>query len=240
MKKLSVIIPAYNESERIAATLLEMDKYFGAQNYDYEIIVVVDGARDNTAEVVGKMLGQIKNLVLIDNKENHGKGWVVRQGMLKAQGELRLFADADNSTSIDQIAKFFPYIDQGYDVVIGSIEIAGAKVNEHAQWYRRFVGHVAKYLIRVVAGIWEIHDSQRGFKLFTQKAAQDVFSRGKIDRFGFDFEILAIAKKHNYKIKEVPVIWNNAGGSTVNLKSYIDTFKDLAKVRLNLWFGKYK
>jgi glycosyltransferase involved in cell wall biosynthesis len=240
MKKLSVIVPAYNESERIGATLLAMNEYFGRQNYDYEIIVVVDGARDNTGEVVGKMLGRIKNLVLIDNKENHGKGWVVRQGMLKAQGEFRLFTDADNSTSIDQIAKFWPYTEQGFDIVIGSIEAAGAKVNEHAQWYRRFVGHAAKYLIRIVAGIWEIRDSQRGFKLFTQKAAQDVFSRGKIDRFGFDFEILAIAKKLNYKIKEVAVVWDNAGGSTVNLKSYIETFKDLARVRMNLWTNKYK
>lgn len=239
MPKLSVIIPAYNEAERISSTLFEIDKYLSQKDFGYEIIVVVDGAKDKTAEVVKALLPQIKNLALIDNKQNHGKGWVVRQGMLKATGDFRLFTDADNSTSIEQIENFWPFIQQGFDLVIGSIEVPGAKINEHAQWYRRFVGHMVKYLIRATVGLWAIHDTQRGFKLFSAKAASNIFSRGKIDRFGFDFEILAVAKKLGYKIKEVPVVWNNAAGSTVNLKSYVDTFKDLLVVRWNLWTRKY-
>lgn len=240
MQKLSVVVPAYNEQDRIGQTLLAVSEYLRKQSYNYEILVVSDGSRDNTADVVQKLESQITNLRLLDNKLNHGKGWVTKQGMLAATGDVRLFMDADNSTTIDEIEPMLPYLAQGYDVVIGSIETKGAVIHEHAQWYRRFAGHMVKYLIRGVLGLWDILDTQRGFKLFTAKAAQDVFSRSTIARFGFDFEVLAIAKKHGYKIKEVPVIWNNPGGSTVSLKSYITTFVDLVKVRLNLWNGRYK
>jgi dolichyl-phosphate beta-glucosyltransferase len=240
MVKLSVIIPAYNEERRIGKTLLEIDKYLRGQSFEYEILVVVDGAKDNTSAVVRSMLGQIKNLQLLDNTENHGKGWVVRQGMLKATGELRLFTDADNSTSIDQIEKFWPSVQQGSDIAIGSIEVVGAKINEHAQWYRRALGHWSKYLIRLVAGLWDIHDTQRGFKLFSAKAATQIFSRAQINRFGFDIEILAIAKLLGFKIKELPVVWVNADQSTVSLGSYLEVLKDLFRIRWYLWTGKYK
>ena len=239
-KKLSVIIPAYNEGHRIGKTLLEVNGYLSRQNFDYEIIVVVDGAKDNTASVVSQMLGQVKNLRLIDNQQNHGKGWVVRQGMLKATGSFRLFMDADNSTSIEQIEKFWPFAETGqYDIVIGSIEVAGAQIHEQAQWYRRFLGHWSKYLIRFVAGLWHIHDTQRGFKLFSARAATEIFSRARVDRFGFDIEILAMGKRLGFKIKEVPVVWNNAGESTVNLKSYVEVLRDLFRIRWYLWTGKY-
>ncbi len=240
MTKLSVVIPAYNEEHRIGKTLEVIGNYLRMQNYEYEILVVVDGAKDKTAEVVERYKQRIKNLNLIDNKENHGKGWVVKLGMLKAVGEYRLFTDADNSTSIEQIEKFWPYIGQKYDIVIGSIEVEGAQINEHAQWYRRAVGHWSKYLIRTVAGLWNIHDTQRGFKLFSAAAATKIFSQAKIERFGFDIEILAVAKYLGYKVKEVPVIWNNSGESTVGLKSYIEVFKDLLRIRWFLWTGVYK
>ena len=238
--KLSVIVPAYNEAERIEKSLLDISEFLKKQAFEYEVLVVVDGAKDNTAEVVKKLETVVPNLRLINNQVNHGKGWVVRQGMLEAKGEWRLFTDADNSTSIEQINTFWPFTTAGYDIVIGSIEVAGAQINENAQWYRRALGHWSKYLIRVVAGLWDIHDTQRGFKLFSAKAAEDIFSLAKIDRFAFDIEILALAKHLGYKIKEVPVIWNNAGGSTVSLSSYVEVFKDLIKIRLNLWSGKYK
>ncbi len=237
--KLSVVIPAYNESARITKTLLSVSEFLKKQPWEYEILVVSDGSKDNTGQVVKDLSKTLKNLFLLDNKENHGKGWVVRQGMLKASGDARLFMDADNSTSIDQVLPMLECLQNGFDVVIGSIEVAGAKIDEHAQWYRRFVGHWSKYLIRFVAGIWEIHDSQRGFKLFSAKAAERVFSKAVIERFGFDIEILAMSKKFGYKIKELPVVWVNEGESKVSLKSYIEVFIDLLKIRLNLWFGKY-
>lgn len=238
--KLSVVIPAYNEEHRIVSTLKDVSAFLQKQNYQSEILVIVDGAKDNTAKVVEDLTPTIQGLQVINNIENHGKGYVVRQGMLAATGDIRLFMDADNSTTIDQVTGMLPLLNQGFDVVIGSIEIQGATINEHAQWYRRFLGHWAKYLIRIVAGLWDIHDTQRGFKVFSAKAAEDIFSRVTIERFGFDIEVLAVAHMLKYKIKEVPVVWNNPGASTVTLESYIATLRDLFRVRMNLWSGTYK
>lgn len=235
---LSIIIPAYNEEKRISQTLLSFDKYLSKQNYDYEILVISDGSKDKTTEVVKNFQKIIKNLYLINNKENKGKGAVVKQGMLQAKGDFRLFSDADGSVSIEQIEKFWPLFSKEYDVIIGSIEISGAKIIEKAGWYRRFFGKLSKLLIRLVA-IWEIYDTQRGFKLFTAKSAQKIFPMQTIMRWGFDIEILVIAKKLGFKIKEVPVIWINAGESKVSLKSYFSTFFELLKIRRNLIKGKY-
>ena len=236
---LSVIIPSYNGEKDLPGTLEAVRGYLSRQSYDWEVLVVSDGSKDKTSETVARMQPAMPNLKLLDNKTNHGKGWVVRQGMLAASGDYRIFMDDDNSTTLDQIESFWPYTKQGYDVVIGSIEAAGAKINENAQWYRRWLGHMSKYIIRVVAGLWEIKDTQRGFKLFSAKAAKDIFSRTKIDRFGFDIEVLALAQKMGYKIKELPVIWNNPGASSVSLKSYVAVFMELMKIRLNLWRNKY-
>ncbi len=236
---LSVIIPSYNGENEIKGTVFAVRDYLSNQNYDWEIIVVSDGSKDKTAEVVESFKSDIPNLRFINNKINHGKGYSVRQGILASTGDLRLFMDDDNSTTIDQIENFMPYIKEGYDVVIGSIEAKGAKINEHAQWYRRFLGHISKLIIRVIAGLWEIKDSQRGFKLFSAKAANDIFSKAKINRFGFDIEVLVLAKKLGYKIKEVPVVWNNPSGSSVNLKSYFQVFGELLRIKWYSWTGKY-
>ncbi len=230
---LSVIIPAYNEEKRISNTLLEIDRYLSRQDYSSEIIVVNDGSSDKTAQVVKNFTNLIKNLNLIDNQENHGKGWVTKQGMLAAQGEYRIYVDADNAISLDQIEGFWPYLKEGYDVIIGSIEVKGARVEEGAAWYRRALGKWSKYLIRFLT-IWEIHDSQRAFKLFPAKVAEKVFARQTLERWGFDFEILVIAKSLGYRIKELPVTWINPGESKVTLKSYWRTFKELLKVKWNL------
>jgi len=239
MQKLSVVIPAYNEEKRITETLRAVSGFLQKQSFQYEIIVVSDGSKDSTVSVVKNIAVSTPYLRIVANETNHGKGFVTRQGMLEANGDARLFMDADNSTTIEQVMPMLPYLENGYGVVIGSIELEGAKINEHAQWYRRALGHWAKYLIRAVAGLWEIRDTQRGFKLFSAAAARDIFSHAVIERFGFDIEILALAKKYGYKIKEMPVIWNNAGDSRVNIKSYIEVFIDLCRVRLNLWSGKY-
>lgn len=235
---LSIIIPAYNEEKRISQTLLSIDHYLSQQSYSYEIIVINDGAKDKTAEIVRKFTGLIKNLKLIDNQENHGKGWVVKQGMLEAQGKYRIYIDADDAISLDQIEGFWPYLKQGYQVIIGSIEVKGAKIEEHAAWYRRMLGKFSKYLIRALT-VWEVHDSQRAFKLFPAQVAEDIFSRQTIERWGFDIEILVIAKKLGYKIKELPVTWINPGESKVTLKSYWRTFKELLRIKWNLIKGVY-
>ncbi len=240
MKHFSVIIPAYNEENRIKGTLEAVFNYLSRQDYSWEAIVVSDGSTDKTAEVVMEFISNKPEFQLIANTKNIGKGYVVRQGMLQAQGDFRLFTDADNSTSIEQIEKFWPYLtEEGYDIVIGSIETPGAEIHEQAQWYRRILGKYSKYIIRIVAGLWNIHDTQRGFKCFTAASAQNIFSQTKIDSFGFDIEALALAKKMGYKIKEIPVIWDNPPDSKVNLKSYFKVLKDLFKIRYYLWFNVY-
>ncbi|MBU1178857.1 glycosyltransferase family 2 protein [Patescibacteria group bacterium] len=240
---LSVIIPAYNEEKRIADTIMDIRQYLKRQNYASEIIVVNDGSKDRTSEVVGNLKDIIPNLKFIDNEKNRGKGAVVKQGTLEAVGEYRLFVDADNAISIKELDVFWPFIkEQGYDVVVGSIEIAGAKKKEEYQGfskiYRNVFGKLSKYLVRALA-IWEIHDTQRAFKLFTKEAAEKIFPRQTITRWGFDIEVLVIAKVLGYKIKELPVTWLNPPGR-VNFMSYISTLKELLQIKWNLIRGKYK
>lgn len=238
---LSVIIPAYNEEKRISNTLLDIDKYLSKQDYSYEIIVVSDGSKDKTAAIVNKFSDLIKNLRLIDNKENHGKGWVVRQGILEAKGRYRLFMDADNATTIDHFEKMIPLFKQGFKVIIGSRDkkdAPGAKQAVAQSFLKRQIGNFGNILIQLLAvsGIW---DTQCGFKAFTNKATNDIFERCLIDRWGFDIEALAIARKLDYKIGIIPVNWVNDPESKVSLKGYLNTFRELFKIKWNLIIHKY-
>ncbi len=237
--KLSVIIPAYNEENRIPKTLREIDKYLKEQPYEYEILVVNDGSSDNTVNIVNGLKEEIANLKLIDNKENHGKGYVVRQGMLTALGEYRLFTDADNSTSIDQVEKMWPWFEQGYDIVIGSRDVKGAKLDPPQPLIRRFIGDIFKLIRKIICGMWDLQDTQCGFKCFSAKAADDIFSLTKIDGFSFDVEALVIGRHLGYKIKEIPVVWKNNLESKVRLKSAAKMLTQLLQIRMNLLKGVY-
>ncbi len=239
---LSVIMPAYKEGERIGRTLLEIEKYFEGKNYDYEIIIIVDGSPDNTAKIARNYSSQIKNLRVIANSENHGKGYVVRQGLLEAQGKYRLFMDSDGSTSITHLEKFLPEFKNGYDVVIGSRDIEGAFVQIHQPKYKEMFGNMGNWAIRIVLGLWKYPDTQCGFKILSDKAAEAVAGRMVIDRFGFDFEIIALAEKLGFKVKQMPVRWLNEEGSTVTFfgpNGYVQVFIDLFKTRWRLMIGKY-
>ena len=238
--RLSVIIPAYNEEKRLYNTLKEIDKYLLGQNYDSEIIVVSDGSTDKTANVVREAMKTIKNLRLIDNKQNKGKGFVVRQGMLEAKGEFRLFTDADNSTTIDHIEKFWPYFEEGFDIVIGSRVVKGAVLDPPQSWFRRQTGRAFRLLTNIFTGLWEIKDTQCGFKCFTKRSVEDIFPRCRIDRFSFDVEMLVIAKLLGYKIKEVPIRWVNDPHSKVKLKNMVKMGLDLVKIKANLIKGLYE
>lgn len=240
---LSVIIPAYKEGKRIGENLLEIENYLSTKNYSYEILVVVDGSPDNTAEIARNHNDRIKNLRVFDNEKNHGKGYVVRQGLLEAKGEYRLFLDADGSTSITHLDSFLPEFEKGFDVVIGSRDIEGAYVQVHQPKYREVMGDMGNWAIRIVLGLWSYPDTQCGFKMLSAKAAEAVADRMVVDRFGFDFELIILAKKLGFKIKQMPVRWLNEEGSTVGLtgpNGFIQVLIDLFKTRLRLWGGKYK
>ncbi len=236
---LSIIIPAYREAERIPGTLLDMDRRLESAGYSYEIVVVNDGSPDATADVVRNLTKLVRNLKLIDLKENMGKGGAVRQGMLLSAGMIRLFADADNSTSIDQFAAMMPLFKDGFDVVIGSRAVPGAKLEPPEPFIRRLIGWMLNLAIQALL-LPGIHDTQCGFKAFTQDAAERIFRESRLSGWGFDFEILSLAKKMGYRIKEVPVRWVDAAGSHMTLQGGLQFVRDILIIRWRLWRGGYE
>lgn len=247
---LSWIIPTYREERCIEETLHAVHAYLESRIRSgvisrYEIIVVDSTSPDQTQAIVRRLQAKMPHLALIV-VENRGKGWGVKQGMLRASGDVRMFADADNSVSPDQADSFLaavcrPGAERGCaDVVIGSIAVLGATVEEQAQWYRRFLGRAAKLAIRVVSGLWSVRDSQRGFKFFSRRAAETIFPRQTLERWGFDFEVLLIAKRHGFAIRELPVRWVNPPGSKVNIGAYLTTLRELFQVRANDIRGRYR
>jgi dolichyl-phosphate beta-glucosyltransferase len=229
---ISVIIPAYNEETRISRTLKRIIRYFNKKGHKHEIIVVDDGSTDSTIKVVKNLKN--RNIKILKNKVNKGKGFSVRKGMLAGEGDYLLFTDADLSTPIEELDKFLNYTD--YDIIIGSRALKESKVTTKS--HKKLLGKAANLLINLLA-VRGIKDTQCGFKLFKQKIAKQLFSRQLINRFGFDFEILFLAQKKGYSIKELPVMWVNAEGSKVKPTDYFRTFGELLKIRINQIKGKY-
>ncbi len=239
--RLSLIIPAYNEEDRIRKTLDRIREYLKNQNYSYEVLIVIDGATDRTFEIATKFCRDFENFKVVYNRENHGKGYVVRQGMLEARGEYRVFTDTDNSTDISYLEPLLKKFGEGYSVVISSRDskdAPGAGQEVPQSFLKHQLGNASNLLIQLLAvpGIW---DTQNGFKGFTARAAEDIFSRATIDRWGFDFEALAITRRLGYKIGIIPIVWRNDPKSHVKLSSYFKTFLELLRVRWNLWTGRY-
>lgn len=235
---LSIVIPAYNESERIGITLDSIVRYFSRIDAEFEVIVVDDGSTDGTSQIVESWGPQIKNLKVILNEENLGKGFSVKRGMLAAKGDYRLFMDADNSVDISHLNVFSPWLEKGFDLVIGSIHVREAMVREESGWHKRLLGKLSRYLIHLVAGL-QVKDTQRGFKLFSAHAANTIFPLQTISPFGFDIELLVIAQVNGLRVKEVPVKWINPTGSKVRLSSYGQTLLELLKITRNRFLGIY-
>lgn len=220
---LSIIIPAYNEEKRIGRTLRAVSDYLKKQTYDYEILVVNDGSRDGTAPLVKNMEPEIPCLRLIDNAINHGKGYVVRQGMREAKGQIRLFTDADNSTSLDHFALMQPLFESGYEVVIGTRDRRDhpeARQTVAQPFIKRLAGDIGNLIIQLLAvrGTW---DTQCGFKAFTAAAAERIFGAAVVNRFAFDVEALGIAQRLGYRIGIVPIRWINDPDSRVKASAYL-------------------
>ena len=230
---LSVVIPAYNEAGRLPLTLIDIDKHLSEQEYSYEILVINDGSTDNTSQIVEKFMPLIKNLKILDNKENHGKGAAIKQGMLIAKGSWRLFMDADNSTSVSEFNNMLPYFKEGYDIVIG------ARLMPAQLFYKRALGRFGNWAIRLILRL-KIKDTQCGFKCFSEEAADRIFSLIKLPRWGFDFESLVLAKLMGYRIKEMPVTWVNSHDSHVKPSAYFQTLLEVLKIRWWLYRDVYK
>lgn len=238
---LSVIVPAYNEAERLPKTLERFNTYLSATGFTYEILVALDGPSDRTREVLRKMLPEIPHLKVIDRPVNHGKGFTVKEGMLTAAGRIRLFADADNSTDIAHFEKMQPFFNEGYDLVIASRNSKDAPNAEEAvpqAWYKRWTGRLGNLIVQLFAvpGIW---DTQCGFKAFRAEVAERIFSSTEIDGWGFDIEVLALARAFNYKIGIIPAHWINDPRSHVRPFDYLRVLGDTLRVRANLRADKY-
>ena len=238
---LSVVIPAFNEEQRITQTLSDIYTYLQKQDYEWEVLVVIDGAQDNTLARTQEFAAGRQHIRWIDRKENRGKGYSVREGMLAATGRVRLFADADNSIGISNFDKMAPLFRDGYDLVICSRharDVTGPLHEGPQSRVKRSLRGVGNLFIQTVAvpGIW---DTQCGFKAFSKSLVEQIFPLCKIDGWGFDVEVLALARYLNYRIGIVPARWSNRPGTHLRRSSYFDVVYETVKVRWSSMTGAY-
>jgi dolichyl-phosphate beta-glucosyltransferase len=235
----SIVIPAYNESARLGATLERVLAYVHSQQWDAEVIVVNDGSRDNTAEIVRTFAAKDSILRLVENPGNRGKGYSVRNGMLHARGRIVLFSDADLSSPIEEAPKLLAALDAGADIAIGSRWLRAETQTQRQPLHRQIFGRIFNLMLRVTLGL-KFKDTQCGFKAFKQSAVQAIFPLQKIERWGFDPEILFLARKFGFHIQEVPVAWGHSGGTRINpLVDGSRMFFEMLHIRWNDLTGKY-
>jgi dolichyl-phosphate beta-glucosyltransferase len=236
--EISIIIPAYNETERLIPTIGAIASELSDQGLEWEMIVADDGSTDDTADIA-ESLGLV-NLRVLRAPQNGGKGSAVRRGMAAARGRYILFTDADNSTPIEEIANLLVKVrDEGYDVAIGSRALSGGEeANKSA--VRQLMSNGLRWMVQNIFSI-QVQDSQCGFKLYTRDAADRLVLSQTIMGFSFDLEHLYLAQKYNMKIAEVPVKWVDAPGSKVDTRKEVQRFvRDLCKIKVNDWRGHYE
>lgn len=239
MPTYSIVIPAYNESERVTSTLDKILAHIAERGWDAEVIVVNDGSRDNTAEIIREYGARHPIVRLLENPGNRGKGYSVRNGMLDARGEVLLFSDADMSSPIYEADRLFAEIANGADVAFGSRWLDADTQTERQPILRQIAGRVYNILLRIILGL-NYRDTQCGLKAFTRGGAQTIFTRQKIERWGFDPELLFIARKFRMKMVEVPVEWAHDTRSKIN--PIVDGVKmgiEMLKIRWNGLTGRY-
>ena len=236
---ISIVIPAYNESARIETALARVLNCVNERGWDAEVLVVDDGSTDDTAEIVQRWMSTHPQLQLFENPGNRGKGYSVRNGLLQAAGEIVMFTDADLSAPIEEAERLFQAIEAGADVAIGSRWLDKQRQTKHQPLYRRFFGRCYNALTRIVMGL-PYKDTQCGFKAFTRASARCIFPLQTIERWGFDPEILFIARKLEFKIVEVPVTWGHDERSRISyLRDGSQMLKEMVEIRSNSVRGRY-
>lgn len=229
--KLSIIIPFYNEANRLPKSIGQILEYLNNQSHDWELILVDDGSKDNSIEYLSEFLKDDR-IKLLKHEKNSGKGSAVRTGVLSSSGDLVLFSDADLSTPIHEIEKLIDAINIGHKIAIGSRDIAGSHITKKQPLLRRVLGKIARSMIRGVLKMPYL-DTQCGFKMFESSVAKKYFNSMKTNKWSFDYEILYRAKKDGIIAKEVPVYWHDDTKSKIHIGSdYINCFIDLIKIRL--------
>jgi dolichyl-phosphate beta-glucosyltransferase len=235
----SIVIPAYNESERLGATLEKVLAYVREQGWDAEVIVVNDGSRDNTAEIVRVFAAKNPIVRLVENPGNRGKGYSVRNGILNSRGDIVIFSDADLSSPIEEMPKLLEALAGGADIAIGSRWLKAELQTHRQSLHRQFFGRVFNGLNRVVLGL-KFKDTQCGFKAFTRRAAQTILPLQRIERWGFDPEILFLAHKFGFRVEEVPVRWGHSGGTRINpVMDGARMFQEMLRIRWYDLSSKY-
>jgi len=240
---LTLVMPAYNEGKRIGLALEKTLAYLGQQPFHSQVIVVDDGSRDNTAQVVEDFCARPPafltgrcNLCLLRNEANRGKGYSIRRGVAEAEGRFIGFADADYKTPIEEFEKIFPWLQEGWDVVIGSRGLDESRIEVAQPIHRRLGSKAFGMVMHWLIGLPDIRDTQCGFKFFRREAALDVFSRQQVNGYMFDVESLAIADGLGYRIKQVPIRWHNDADSRYKVVSgTLRNFKELMRIRFGLW-----
>jgi dolichyl-phosphate beta-glucosyltransferase len=234
---LSIVVPAYNEEQRLPSSLEQIVQFAAQQAFGIEVIVVDDGSQDNTAAIVDEV-HQRSPFVRVIRNPHRGKGYAVKTGMLAGSGEYLFLCDADLSMPIAEVLTFLPPRLGGYDVAIGSREIKGARRYDEPP-YRHFMGRVFNLIVRIFA-VRGFQDTQCGFKSFRHDAARTLFSLQTMDGFGFDVEVLFIAQRKGYRIVEVPIDWYHVANSRIDpVKDTLKMVRDVLRVRWNNWKGLY-
>jgi dolichyl-phosphate beta-glucosyltransferase len=235
----SFIVPAYNESSRIRPTLDEILRYTAEQNWDAEILVVDDGSRDDTPDVIREYARGHLQIRLLQNPGNRGKGFSVRNGMLHTRGDICLFTDADLSSPISEAQKLFKSVRDGVDVAIGSRWLRAELQTERQPLYRQAFGRIFNLVLRLFLGL-HFKDTQCGFKAFRREAAQRIFPLQRIERWGFDPEVLYLARRMGLRVAEVPVLWAHSEGTRLHpFRDGMRMFVDVLHIRWNGFTGAY-
>ncbi len=239
-RNLSVVIPCFNEGKTIYQNIRKIDDYLSSRFSDYEIVAVNDGSRDNTSAELERAKNNFPCVAVINNIQNAGKGKAVRDGMIASRHETVMFLDADMAIPIEEVAKFIQELEKGNDLAIASRFVPGLKVVKPVLWYRKIMERIFRIFRKIIISNYTVQDTQCGFKVFSRRAAQDIFPRTLINRFAFDAEIIFIAIKKGYKIKELPITLQNPATSSVRIyRDSVNMLVDLIRIRINSFLGKY-